>query len=54
MNLETPYCSLPRLTDGIMVPDYANQSRAITDSDFIPNVIASLHLHVPRHLTSVK
>ena len=27
---------------------------AIDDSDFIPNLTASLHLQVPRHLTTVK
>ena len=32
-------------------PDYVNQFRAIADSDFIPHLIASLHLQVPRNLT---
>ena len=36
------------------VPDYVNQIRAITDSDFIPNLIASPHPQMPRHLTTVK
>ena len=35
-------------------PDSVNQFCAIADSDFIPNLIASLHLQVPRHLTTVK
>ena len=35
-------------------PDYVNQFRAIADSDFIPHLIASLHLQVPRHLTTLK
>ena len=34
-------------------PDYVNQIRAIADSDFIPNSIASLHLQVPKHLTRI-
>ena len=34
-------------------PDSVNQFRAIADSDSITNLIASLHLQVPRHLTAV-
>ena len=35
-------------------PDSVNQFCAIADSDFIPNLIASLHLQVTRHLTIAK
>ena len=35
-------------------PDYVKQIRAIVDSDFIPNLIASLHLQMLRHLMTVK
>ena len=35
-------------------PDYVNQIHAIADSDFIPNLIASLHPQLPQHLTTVK
>ena len=35
-------------------PDSENQFCAIADSDFIPKLIASLHLQVPRHLTTVE
>ena len=35
-------------------PDYVSQILAIADSHFITNLIASLHLQVPRHLTTVK
>ena len=35
-------------------PDYVNQIRDIADSDLILNLIAPLHLQVPRHLTALK
>ena len=35
-------------------PDYVNQIRATANSDLIPNLIASLHLKMPRHQTTVK
>ena len=35
-------------------PDYVNRICAFADSDFIPNLVASLHLQVSRHLTTVK
>ena len=41
-----------KLTAG--APDYVNQIRAIADSAFIPNLITSLHLPVPRHIMTVK
>ena len=34
-------------------PDYVNRIHAIADSDFIP-ILASLHLQVSKHLTTVE